>query len=420
MRRLIGPLLLGLAWAVVCLVAASWASVVISQNLLPYRLAFRYAYRLFPLDGAYDSIVLAQDLHGVIHGSRGYQEPLKDHASEVTYELTATLNTGSGATVLSLDPLSNMSWRRRGGAGNDVVGQGALNAAAVVDWLKAGGRDVSQASAQREAEDLMFVFDRLKLEVEGGHSFYDISRELGVATAVSHWQGARAFKGLELNRYFGPAPAAPAAYLRVLGAAVPWSAGAWWWSRRRQRRRGSAARVPAAQKVPLEPGQVVHRLMSVLFSDVKGYTSHSAAQPRATMLDIVRRHRECAFPAVKEHGGRVVKQMGDGILCTFDGATDAVLAGLEIQRAAHAAELELRIGISTGEVTLEGDDVFGPPVNLASRIQQLCPPGGILFSEATLAVLNAREVSPSELGTFELKGVPQPVKVYQATPTETE
>jgi adenylate cyclase len=139
------------------------------------------------------------------------------------------------------------------------------------------------------------------------------------------------------------------------------------------------------------------------------------------MLDIVRRHRVCVFPAVKKHGGRVVKQMGDGILCTFDGATNAVLAGLEIQRAASAPAvgLELRIGISTGEVTIEGDDVFGPAVNLASRIQQLCPPGGILFSEATLAVLNAREVSPSELGTFELNRVPQPVKVYQAAqPTD--
>jgi class 3 adenylate cyclase len=402
-------------WAIACLWVASWMAGITSERLLPYRLAFRYTYRLSPLDGRYESIIFVQDVHGVVHGTRAYEEPLKDHVGEIQYDLNATLNSAKGATVLRIAPLSEMAWRRTGGAGAEMVGQAALNRAAVADWLKAGGNDSIPSSADRQADELMSVFDRLKLEVEGGHSFYDVSRELGILTAVAKWHSTPSFNGLEINRYSGPPPAPPPTYLWYLGAAIPWSVGTWWWWRRGQRRQ-SAAEPRASQRDATEPAPVVHRLMSVLFSDVKGYTSHSATQSRATMLDLVRRHRDVVFPAVKKHGGRVVKQMGDGILCTFDGATDAVLAGLEIQRAActPSARLELRIGISTGEVTIEGDDVFGPAVNLASRIQQLCPPGGILFSEATLAVLNAREVSPSELGTFELKGVPQPVKVYQA------
>ena len=217
----------------------------------------------------------------------------------------------------------------------------------------------------------------------------------------------------------------------VVTAAFFWAAGLWLWQRRKppkKRRRGNcrASRqrhgLLRADVQPSTPASVVpqvsHRLLTILFSDVKDYTSSSANQPRDGVLDIVRRHRERVFPVVKKHHGRIVKQMGDAILATFESATDAVLAGIDIQQLPEASgqiePLQLRIAISTGEVTVEADDVFGTPVNVAVRVQQLAGPGEVYFTETTRVMLNDHEVRQTEVGTFDLKGVAQPIRVFRA------
>jgi len=117
-----------------------------------------------------------------------------------------------------------------------------------------------------------------------------------------------------------------------------------------------------------------------------------------------------------------------GLLIVFESATDAVLAGVEIQAAAAAHnrdafadrdKVELRIGVSTGEVATDGGDVFGDAVNLASRAQQQAAAGDVLFTEATCATINRREVRFADAGTFELKGVPGAVRLYRAISAPT-
>jgi len=205
------------------------------------------------------------------------------------------------------------------------------------------------------------------------------------------------------------------------------------WMRNRQRlasglaaERGMAPvlppRSPEAVDGPPASTPVV-RTLSVMFSDVKDYTARTAQESRLGILDLVRRHRDLAQPIVKRRGGRIVKSLGDGLLIAFESATDAVLAGLEVQAAAAAHsrgaladrdKLELRIGVSTGEVANEGGDVFGDAVNLASRAQQQAAAGDVLFTEATCATINRREVRFADAGTFELKGVAEPVRLYRA------
>jgi adenylate cyclase len=171
------------------------------------------------------------------------------------------------------------------------------------------------------------------------------------------------------------------------------------------------------------PGAPTVRTLSVMFSDVKDYTARAARESRLGILDLVRRHRDLAAPIVKRRGGRIVKSLGDGLLITFESATDAVLAGLEIQAAAasHSKsafaerdKLELRIAVSTGEVAQEHGDVFGETVNLASRAQQHAAPGEVVFTEVTWATINRREVPAADAGTFELKGIDGPVRLYRA------
>lgn len=167
------------------------------------------------------------------------------------------------------------------------------------------------------------------------------------------------------------------------------------------------------------------RTLSVMFSDVKDYTARTAQESRIGVLDLVRRHRDLVQPIIKQRGGRIVKSLGDGLLITFESATDAVLAGLQIQAAAAAHnqsafadrdKIELRIAVSTGEVVTEGSDgdVLGEAVNLASRAQQQAAPGEVLFTEAACATINRREVQFEDVGTFELKGIAHPVHLYRA------
>jgi class 3 adenylate cyclase len=160
-----------------------------------------------------------------------------------------------------------------------------------------------------------------------------------------------------------------------------------------------------------------------MFIDMAGYTERSANSSRDGLIDLIRRTREMVEPAARARRGRLVKTMGDGFVVTFESATDAVLAGRDIQRKLAESNvssdesgkpIDLRIGISTGEVALEQEDVYGEPVNLAARIQQRGTPGEVHFSEATWHAMTRTEVPHEAVGEFELKGISGTIKVFRA------
>jgi class 3 adenylate cyclase len=174
------------------------------------------------------------------------------------------------------------------------------------------------------------------------------------------------------------------------------------------------------------PARAVNRTLTVMFVDVEGYTAYAASASREDLMALLRRTRDLVRPAVERRGGRLVKTVGDGFLVTFDSPTNAVLAGREVLAAVAAdpgaagrstgdpGRLGLRVGVATGEVTLEDGDVFGNAVNLASRVQQLATGGQAYFDESTYHAMNRSEVPHAEVGVFDLKGVPAAVRVYKA------
>jgi class 3 adenylate cyclase len=99
-------------------------------------------------------------------------------------------------------------------------------------------------------------------------------------------------------------------------------------------------------------------------------------------------HSELIEPKINEHKGRIVKLLGDGLLVEFASVLDAVRCATEIQRgmAARNADVPederiiLRIGINLGDVIVEGDDIHGDGVNVATRMQEIAQPGGISVS----------------------------------------
>ena len=135
----------------------------------------------------------------------------------------------------------------------------------------------------------------------------------------------------------------------------------------------------------MENQQPIRRLSAIMAADIVGYSRLMAADETGT-LTALNKHRETAFdPYVSRYNGRIVKLMGDGTLVEFISVVDAVQCAKDIQQAAASeprdtSGIVLRIGINLGDIIIQGDDIFGDGVNIASRLEQLAKPGGICVS----------------------------------------
>ena len=124
------------------------------------------------------------------------------------------------------------------------------------------------------------------------------------------------------------------------------------------------------------------QIAAIMFTDIVGYTALMGKDEQLA-FDTLYRNRQLQKSAIDKHNGKWIKELGDGILCSFSTATDAVLCASEIQNTCNGdCEFKLRIGIHLGEVIFENEDVFGEGVNIASRLQTITPIGGIWVSEA--------------------------------------
>ena len=109
-----------------------------------------------------------------------------------------------------------------------------------------------------------------------------------------------------------------------------------------------------------------------------------------------------------------MKEIGDGVLASFNAVSEAVYCAKAIQKACiNEPDLKLRIGIHEGEVVFKGEDVFGDGVNIASRLEPLAPIGGIMVSESVNRNLgNKKGIETNFVREETLKNVKDPIKVY--------
>ncbi len=162
-----------------------------------------------------------------------------------------------------------------------------------------------------------------------------------------------------------------------------------------------------------------HRLVAIVFTDIVGYTSQMDANESRT-LKILKRQREIVFPIVEEHNGKVLKEMGDGLLMMFDSAIQAVKCAIAFQAKLKDEAFSLRAGIHIGDVVISGQDVFGSAVNIAARLEPLARPNGICISEDVRnQVRNRMDVILKPSGRRELKGVSEPVRTFEVLWDET-
>jgi adenylate cyclase len=182
--------------------------------------------------------------------------------------------------------------------------------------------------------------------------------------------------------------------------------------------------------------------LSILFSDIKGFTTRTETMTPDEVRTFLNVYFATMVEVAFEHGGTVDKFIGDGLMVFFgdpddqpDHAVRAVQTAIKMQQEvlALSARLEgegtsgfqIRIGISTG-VVMVGNmgsprrlsyTVLGADVNLAQRLESNAPPGGILISQRTQALLPAA-ISTVPAGAIPIKGMAHPVPVYEVTVPE--
>ncbi len=114
---------------------------------------------------------------------------------------------------------------------------------------------------------------------------------------------------------------------------------------------------------------------TIVFTDLVGSTQLRAEIGEEAADQLRRQHDECLGAVVADHGGVVVKGGGDGLLCSFDSASDALSAAIGMQQAITELatdldrRLSIRVGVSIGDVSWEEGDCFGMPVVEAARLE---------------------------------------------------
>ncbi len=155
------------------------------------------------------------------------------------------------------------------------------------------------------------------------------------------------------------------------------------------------------------------QLAAIMFTDISGYTALMGNDEQKA-YDILRKNRALHKPIIEEFNGRWIKELGDGVLASFNTVSDAVNAAFKIQHQCNVAkEFQLSIGIHQGEIMVEDGDIYGDAVNVASRIQTLGVPGSVLFSKKIKdEIHNKTEFQTVSLGSFEFKNVEEPLEVF--------
>jgi TolB-like protein/tetratricopeptide (TPR) repeat protein len=138
------------------------------------------------------------------------------------------------------------------------------------------------------------------------------------------------------------------------------------------------------------------------------------------------RHRAAADPLITEHGGRIVKTTGDGVLIEFGSVVGAVQCAIALQKltaernagSPDERRMEWRIGIHLGDVLVEGDDILGDGVNIAARLEGIAEPGGICISDDAFRQVHGKvEAEFADIGEQSLKNIARPLRVYRIGPS---
>ena len=167
------------------------------------------------------------------------------------------------------------------------------------------------------------------------------------------------------------------------------------------------------------------RLAAIVSADVVGYSRLVGIDETGT-ISAFRNHRDELIDAkVAEHGGRIVKTMGDGLLLEFPSVVDATQCAIDVQHGMaernegvdQDKQITLRIGVNLGDIVIDGEDILGDGVNIAARLQEIAEPGGVTISRRVHEDVQDRLTAAfDDTGEQSLKNIARPVHVWRWSP----
>lgn len=155
------------------------------------------------------------------------------------------------------------------------------------------------------------------------------------------------------------------------------------------------------------------QLAAIMFADIAGYTA-LMEQDESLAMNFRDRLKNKLEEVVNDHGGRLLEFHGDGALCSFTSTLESVKAATSLQLEMQTPPLiPLRIGIHTGDVLVDDNNVYGDGVNIASRMESFAVPGSIFISaKAYDDIKNQKEVSAVSMGRYLLKNVKEQMEIF--------
>jgi TolB-like protein/class 3 adenylate cyclase len=169
------------------------------------------------------------------------------------------------------------------------------------------------------------------------------------------------------------------------------------------------------------PVRVERKLSAILAADVAGYSRLMHDDEEATHAKLTALLANGVEPTIAEHGGRIVKNTGDGFLAEFSSAVEAVRAAVVFQTRIKELTIDddaerriaFRVGINVGDIIVEPNDIFGDGVNIAARLESIAEPGGICISSSAYDQVRGKiGVAFADLGEQNLKNIARPVRAY--------
>src|SRR5438094_8735920 len=169
------------------------------------------------------------------------------------------------------------------------------------------------------------------------------------------------------------------------------------------------------------PIRIERRLSAIMAADVAGYSRLMHNDEEATHAKVAALLIDAVTPAIAEHGGRIVKNTGDGFLAEFPSAVQAVRAAAQFQTRvrelttadAQDTRIAFRVGINVGDVIVEPHDIFGDGVNIAARLENIAEPGGICVSSSAYEHIRGKIcIQFLDLGDQNIKNIALPIRAY--------
>ncbi len=166
------------------------------------------------------------------------------------------------------------------------------------------------------------------------------------------------------------------------------------------------------------------RLAAIVCADVAGYSRMMGADEEGTHATF-KAHRSAVYPIILNHGGRLVKNTGDGFLLEFPSVVGALQSSIEIQTlmAERNGQLpsdrlmQFRLGVHMGDVMADEDEVFGDGVNIAVRLESVATPGGVAVSgKAYKEASKHLNVPLADAGSRRFKNIEEAISVWTWEP----